>query len=570
LHNPETTLAVILLAVAAAAARFRWRWTGWWERSVNRLARRPALAALAVAALPALLRVALLPWLPAPEPRVHDEFSLLLAADTFASGRVVNPALPFARHFESMHIMVQPHYASAFPAAPAVFLALGSVLFGSAWAGVLLGVAFMCGATFWALGGWLPRRWALVGAGVLALRLGVSSYWTNSYWGGAVAAAGGALVLGALTRILKQPNWRYALVMALGLTILGHSRPYEGGILGLGACIVLAVYLARDGRWRQAAVLRNIAAPLGAALLVAAVWTLWYFRAVTGNPFVLPYALYRSTYAVAPHFVWQSLRPEPVYNNEVLRYFFAGVEAHFYSLAREAPLADLAAKIGAYWRFYLGPLLSVPLLAAPALWKDRAARTAILTVFGFSLFLAPEVWHNAHYAAPATALVIGIVVFGMRRIRRWRWRGLRIGLHLVRSLPGACAVMLVIQIAAGIPSLDGGPWAGWRWPPIYTERARIARQLASIPGRHLVFVRYGRNHDPGNEWVYNGADIAGSKIAWARELEPESNTQLRGYFASRRSWLVEPDEPSPRLTAYEFTETPAEQPNGASQGNANQ
>jgi hypothetical protein len=563
LYNPETVLAIIVLAVGAAAARLRWRWTGWWERPLARLAGRRTPAVLAVAALPVLLRLALLPWFLPPEPHVHDEFSFLLAADTFLHGRLANAALPMSAHFESMHILMRPSYASAFPAAPAAFLAMGMAL-GSPWAGVLLSIALMCGAVCWMLQGWLPPRWALTGAGLLALRLGVSSYWMNSYLGGAVAATGGALVLGCLPRILKRPNWRHALLMALGLAILGHSRPYEGGVLGLAAVVAMLGQFAREGRLRQRTIARHVVLPLGGALLLVAGGTAWYCYRVTGHPFLLPYALNRSTYAVAPHFVWQAPRPEPVYGNGEMRYFYSGVEMHFYNLARQ-PLSDLARKAGAYWRFYLGPLLTIPLLAAPALWRARNSRLLLLAALGFALVLAPEVWHNAHYAAPAVALGVWIVVLGMRRLRLWRWRGLRIGLHTVRCLPMACAVMLAIQVVVGMPALRGDPWAGWRWPPLYTERARIARQLAGLPGKHLVFVRYGKHHDPGNEWVYNGADIDGSKIVWARALNPESDRELRLRFAARSAWLAEPDEQLPRLTAYESADSPGHQRDGASQ-----
>ena len=71
-------------------------------------------------------------------------------------------------------------------------------------------------------------------------RIAMFSYWANSYCGGAVAAIGGALVLGAWPRIVRHQRLGDGLLLGLGLAILATSQPYEGFILA-GSCVALSV-----------------------------------------------------------------------------------------------------------------------------------------------------------------------------------------------------------------------------------------------------------------------------------------------------------------------------------------
>jgi hypothetical protein len=550
----EWVLILLAVLIAIVYPSLGSRWFETFEHHFSRLSRRPLLSVTLVGLTALALRAASLPLMPIPEPVVHDEFGYLLAADTFAHGRLTNPTHPMWVHFESFSILQKPSYQCFAQPGQGMVLALGRLLFGHPYWGVWLSVGLMCAAITWMLKGWLEPEWALLGGILALLRYGLFSYWANSYWGGALSAIGGALVLGSLPRIKAAVRMRDALIMGLGLAILANTRPYEGVVFSLPVAAALIAWVVGTKRSVDVSI-RRVLVPLATVLVITSIWLGYYSWRVTNNPFSLPYQIERETYAIAPYFSWQHLRPEPVYHDEVMRKMYAEQDLEHYKLFN-SPTGHIAYGIVG-WSFFLAPALTLPFLmlffALPRNFSLRDIRgpTAFL-IFEASVFLVGESlvnYYNPHYSAPATGLIVALVLLAMRQMREWS----PLGRFLTRAIPVICVLTLTIRAAAAPLDIRLHEFYEFAWHEKMVRsfgREKIKNELEHTPGKHLVIVHYSSTHDTFNEFVYNDAGIDNSKIVWAREISAREDKELAQYFKDRKIWLLQADENPPRLEPH--------------------
>jgi hypothetical protein len=505
---------------------------------------RPVLACVAVFLFTIGIRAALLPVLHVPMPAVHDEFSYLLAGDTYASGRLANPPHPFWEHFESFHVIQQPSYASKYPPLQGLVLAFGERFFHEPfdqhWIGVWLSAGLMCAAVCWMFQGWTTPWLAFIGALLVALRIGILSYWMNSYWGGAVPAIGGALMLGAVPRVVFERRYVHAVTWAIGLAILLNSRPYDAAVLAVltGAVMV----------WKVAplsALATRVALPAAAILIPVALFMLYLNVRVTGHPFELPYQLHERQYAVTNNLAWSHDNPEPAYRHAVLRKFWTKLNVDQVKDMRQHPASEFLLKLASMYGFFFCfyPLF-LPALIWPYPLQTPQERIAVLLLAGGLLSFLPVLGFQYHYAAAIMPLIYLRFLQTVDRLRNWRpgsrsW-GLALAVLLIALIP--------VQFGRDVWKLFAdGEYAS----PMAQPYHNMLRQLEALPGRQLVLVRYGPNHDVFQEWVYNRADIDSAPIVWAREMTPSEDARLIRYFHGRNVWLLEPDQSPPRLSHYQ-------------------
>jgi hypothetical protein len=393
-----------------------------------------------------------------PIPGIHDEFSYLLASDTFAHGRLTNPPHPMWVSFETFHVNWLPTYCSKYPPAQGLFLALGQVL-GHPWIGVLLSMAAMCTAILWMLQGWVPARWAFLGAALVELKLGITSYWVNSYWGGAVAGIGGALVLGSLARIAKRPRVRYAIVLAVGTAILANSRPYEGLLF----CLPCAAWLFWwfIGRIKSKATLRDrfvkVIAPTAAVLVVAGACMGYYNWRLTGSPLLMPYTVNSRMYTSSGLFLWDRPKAPKHYRNQQLEDFYINFERDNYhnNLADVLRVSGEKLIRGGLTYFFSGLLLTLP--ALPFALRDTRMGLPLATIAVSAIAVFVVIWSHAHYAAAITGALYLVIVQAIRHLRLMFSKVLPVGAALSRAIVIVLAAAFAIRLAGLAEAMSAGP-----------------------------------------------------------------------------------------------------------------
>jgi hypothetical protein len=516
----------VLLVLAWFAPRLGDRWFGAVERLGARISARKMALLVGAPLAVIVLRVTLFPVLPLPTPVCHDEFSYLLAGDTFAHGRLANPPHPMWLFLDTFHVLQHPTYASIFPPGQGVALALGEIL-GHPWIGVLLSMALMTAALTWMLQGWFPPRWVLLGVVLFTFRIVIFSYWMESYWGGAVAATGGALVLGSIPRIFRHQRVRDALLMGLGAFIMANSRPFEGFLfcLPVGVFVIAWLFSSRSPAFKVTG--PRVLFPLACMVGLTLAFVGYYNWRVTGNALALPHAFYDAQYINYKVLRWEKLNPPLHYANPQF-------ELYFNTWLRGPHKWGVPQVIANFAQFFLGSVLCVPFVVTfPWMVRDRKFRVPLILLacsLGGSLLVA--VVSLPHHEAPMAATFSVLIVQAMRHLRRWKIKGRPVGIFLTRL-----AVILVLaRIGLYVvrpPSLveASGP-----------QYEKLVRQLDAMPNHQLVVVRYAPDHPPFIDWVYNKADVDHAKVVWAREIPGVDMKPLLEYFRGRTVLVLEPDK----------------------------
>ncbi|HEV2446236.1 MAG TPA: hypothetical protein VGS58_09950, partial [Candidatus Sulfopaludibacter sp.] len=359
---------------------------------------------------------------------------------------------------------------------------------------------------------------------------------------------------GALPRLRARGRMRDGWWLGLGLAMHLITRPYESVFLFATVAFYFAPTLRRNDELRR---LARPALAAAALVAVAAGVTLLQNARATHSWSTLPEMLSQYQYGVPASLTFQA---DPVPHRELTPQQALEYQAQLSFRGGPETLASYLTRLEYRVRFlrffFLAPLyLALPFFFPrireyPYFW---AAATLLLFALGVNFFPA----FQFHYIAALACLFILAAVTGLERLSQVRMRGYQVGADAARLIVFLCSAHFALWY--GVHLSENGESAAQlaryeTWDDINHQnprrRIQVARELAQLQGKQLVFVRYWPRHIFQDEWVYNDADIDASKVVWARDLGAAEDEKLRRYYPDRSVWLLEPDATPPILGPY--------------------
>lgn len=475
-------------------------------------------------------------WHHAPVPTLHDEFSNLLMADTLRHGRLANAPPTLWQPFQSLHILVNPSYASKYPIGPGALLALGWTLWGAPAAGIWLGAALCCAAITWAAGGCVPRRWALLAGLLVSLSPNVHHEWSLSFMNGWSTSTASALVAGAILRLRKRTRCIDACVLGIGVGGLALTRPAEGFLFTLTAGGLL-LWWWRPLNWKeQAARLIRImpwaGMPVAVALLLIAIQNV----AVTGKLTTMAYQLHEKQYGVAPLNIFQAPHEPQMFQRlddvppSVRNFHYGWSLQSYYKRNHFAGWCSaVAERLHVVTRLWGWPLC---LLTGAMLISSCRRYWPLAITIGIALFVSSFIpWYFTHYFAPSLVWLVILTTVSVY------WLSKRLSSDR-NSMKWLVSCVLLVQLILVVAEVAAANRRDYTWAD---HRQKLVNELCRSGGEHLILVRYASAHNVHHEWVYNEADLENAAVLWAHSWRSDLDEQLLEHYRGRHVWYLEID-----------------------------
>ena len=291
----------------------------------------------------------------------------------------------------------------------------------------------------------------------------------------------------------------------------------------------------------------RVLVPATAVVLAGGSLLATYNARVTGDPLTMPYLAYERQYSNLPLFAFGPARLDRqlTTTNEAMRRFDeeAPQSAHFASWPQW--LGVLARRALMFRQYYLPGLAAILLAAGLAALRGADAGMALASLGALAAGAASTTWFAPHYVAPVLAPLVLLMTLGAEQLSRWR--------PAMRPI-GAGVAWGIVALAATLALVDARHLRKAELYSWWVRRESLDQRLRAQGGQHLVFVSYGPRHLGHDEWVYNGADLAGTPVLWARSLGPTADAALARDFPARRVWRLHVDD---RFARPELEPAPA-------------